>query len=84
MDGIINLLVTLFSKYKCLVSTTFGSEEYFKVSGKLRSHGVPFRTRVYNNSYHSYGNFGRVDNSQYDIYVKHEDEYRAQQAIHSC
>lgn len=82
MDSIIKWLETLFSRYKCLVSTTFGSDEYFRISGKLRAGGVPFRTRTYNNSYHSHQFFGRIDNTQYDIYVKYEDEHRAQQAIH--
>lgn len=83
MDSIINLISTFFSKYKCLIYTSFGCEDYFKVSNKLASAGIPFRTRTYNNSYNSSSPFlGRVDNTQYDIYVRYEDEHKAQQAIH--
>jgi hypothetical protein len=81
MDYLINLLTSLFSKYKCLIYTSFGSEDYFRVVNKLTSHGVQFRTRTFN--YHSSQHFGRVDHTQYDIYVRPEDEHKAQQAIHS-
>jgi len=73
---------SLLSKYKVLVYTAFGSENYFKAISKLQSHGVRYRTETFNNNYNSSQFQSRVDNSQYDIYVKPEDEHRAQQAIH--
>jgi len=76
-------LFSLFSKYKVLVYTSFGSENYFRVISKLQSHGVKYRTETFNNTYNSSQLQGRVDNIQYDIYVKPEDEHTAQQAIHS-
>lgn len=84
MDSIINLISSLFSKYKCLIYTSFGSENYLKVANKLSSSGIKYRTRTHNNSYNSYSSqfVGRVDNTQYDIYVMYEDEQKAIHAIH--
>jgi len=76
-------LFSLFSKFKVLVYTAFGSESYFRAISKLQSHGVRYRTETFNNNYNSSQFQGRVDNTQYDIYVKPEDEHKAQQAIHS-
>lgn len=76
-------LFSLFSKYKCLVYTSFGGEDYFRVINKLQSHGVKYRTQIFNNNYNSSEFFGRTDNTQYDIYVRPEDEQEAHQAIHS-
>ncbi|MGZ0050528.1 hypothetical protein [Brevibacillus gelatini] len=81
-----NFFLTLFSKYKCLVYTAFGHEQYLQVVHRLSAHGVPFRTRshLYANRFlsDSAGMFPREDRTQYDIYVKKEDEARAYQAIH--
>ncbi|MED1724805.1 hypothetical protein [Brevibacillus parabrevis] len=83
-----DFFLTLFSKYKCLVYTAFGHERYLQIVHKLSAHGVKFRTRSY-----SYGQshlgadgagmFPREDRTQYDIYVKKEDEHTAHMAIHS-
>lgn len=82
MESIINLITSLFSKYKCLVYTAFGSENYLKIANRLSASGIKYKTRTYNNSYHSSQYFGRIDNTQYDFYVMYEDEQKAQHAIH--
>ena len=34
----------LFSKYKCLVYTAFGNENYYKVVNNLKEYGVSYET----------------------------------------
>lgn len=81
VDLINSLIWFLFSRHRCLIYTAFGHEQYAKIVGKLQTHGVPYRTRMwFTNSSNSSWEF--VDYTQYDIYVKKEDEYKAQQAIH--
>ncbi|EEG76711.1 hypothetical protein [Dethiobacter alkaliphilus] len=74
----------LFSKYKCHVYTAFGNDDYFRVVDKLKGHGVSYQTDVKRDlrAHHARGNFGHVDTSQYDFYVREEDEEKAMQAIH--
>ncbi len=71
----------LFSKYRHLVYTAFGNEQYFKVVGKLKQGGVQYRTDIKRNP-NTYQTIGHNDNAQYDIYVKEEDKHKAQEAIH--
>jgi hypothetical protein len=72
----------LFSKYKCLMYTAFGNEKYYKVVNNLKEFGVSYETVSIRNS-NLNGNFARNnDLSQYDIYVKEEDQNKAQLAIH--
>lgn len=39
----------IFSKYKHLVYTAFGYENYFKIAGKLKENGVPYQTDIKRN-----------------------------------
>lgn len=82
-----NFFLTLFSKYKCLIYTAFGHEQYLQIVHKLSAHGVRFRTRShsYGSNYFgdSAGMFPRDNRTQYDIYVKKEDVAKAHQAIHA-
>ncbi|MFP3392703.1 hypothetical protein [Brevibacillus sp. SIMBA_040] len=78
----------LFSKYKCLIYTAFGHEKYLQIVHKLRAAGVQFRTRTYSQQGNQFGSpvfglFPRNDFTQYDIYVKKDDEHKAQMAIHA-
>ncbi|HJV47369.1 MAG TPA: hypothetical protein VJ824_16755 [Bacillota bacterium] len=80
VDLVNSLLWFLFSKHRCLVYTAFVHKQYAEIVGKLQTHGVPYRTRMwFTNSSNSWG---QMDNTQYDVYEKKEDEYKAQQAIH--
>lgn len=76
------LFRSLFSKYKLLVYTAFGHEEYFRIAARLDAHGVRFRTEGHDNSHRGMGFSPRVNNPQYDIYVAKEDEHKAIAAIH--
>ena len=80
----------LFSKYKCLIYTAFGHEEYLRIVYKLKAGDVQFRTSAHTldqQTNHlgspSFGFFPKNDYTQYDIYVKKADEYKAQMAIHA-
>ncbi|WP_409175249.1 hypothetical protein [Brevibacillus fortis] len=83
-----DFFLTFFSKYKCLIHTAFGSEEYIRVVNKLSAHGIRFRTRIHSHAVrHLGGDMGMLppekDHKQYDIYVEKEEEHRANLAIHS-
>jgi len=81
---LIDLLYFIFSKKKCLVYTAFGSSDYSKVIGKLQNSGIPYRTRIISNNSSRHNHYvGRTINTQYDIFVKKEDEHRALNAIHN-
>ncbi len=71
-----------FSPYKCLVYVAFGNENYARIAGRLQSKGIPYRTKSDNLGYNPSQLFPRIENTQYEIYVKPEDEHRALQAIH--
>lgn len=61
-----------------LLHTTFGHENYYKAVAKLKSAGVKYKTKTPLNV----NNRERFnDNTQYDIYVKKEDEHLAQRAM---
>lgn len=79
-----SLFHSLFSKYKLLIYTAFGNQEYFRIAARLDAHGVRFRTKTHDNTHRGgMGYMPRLDNTQYDIYVAKEDEHNAQLAIHS-
>jgi hypothetical protein len=79
---ILNIIMFLFSKHRRLVFTAFNQSEYYEAVNKLKSHGVSYRSRI---TSHDTGTVGsnRNDNSQYDIYVKKDEEYLAGMAINS-
>ncbi|RFU60628.1 hypothetical protein [Bacillus sp. V59.32b] len=61
-----------------LLHTTFGHENYYKAVAKLKSAGVKYKTKTPLNV----NNRERLnDNTQYDIYVKKEEEHLAQRAM---
>ncbi|WP_103106664.1 hypothetical protein [Brevibacillus reuszeri] len=83
-----SLFQFFFSRYKCLVYTAFGHENYLRIVHKLAAGGVQFRTRSYSQQGNQFGSpalgfFPRNDFTQYDIYVKKADEHKAQMAIHT-
>ncbi|MCK1991913.1 hypothetical protein GW626_16310 [Peribacillus muralis] len=68
-------------KYWTCIYTLFGSDNYFKVIGKLESGGVPFKTKTpMNLGSTDFQNWNKT--TQYNVYVKKEDEQAAQRAIH--
>ncbi|GED17060.1 hypothetical protein [Aneurinibacillus migulanus] len=71
--------------YRCLIYSALGNDDYFKVTQRLKSKAVPYRTKVIIDSSHPGGGSiqsGAQDYLQYDIYVQKKDEYRANNAIH--
>ncbi|CAH0346631.1 hypothetical protein [Bacillus sp. CECT 9360] len=70
--------IYLNRKWK-LIFTTFGHENYFKVVAKLKNAGVKYKIKTPLNV-NDRQRFN--DNSQYDIYVKKEEEHLAQRAMH--
>ena len=77
----------MFFTKRTLIYTAFGNEKYLKMAGKLTSAGISFKTKSRNNNRIIGGpNIFPVSfmdkSTQYDIYVKKEDEYKAYQAIH--
>ncbi|RXT01955.1 hypothetical protein EIZ39_25190 [Ammoniphilus sp. CFH 90114] len=71
-------LRTRFSRYNCLVFTAFGNKQFSNMVSKLDRQGIPYRSR-----FHNTGSDYFNDSTQYDIYVKKQDERKAQQAIHT-
>jgi hypothetical protein len=83
-----DFFLTLFSKYKCLIHTAFGHEEYIRVVNKLSAHGIRFRTRIQSHAVRHLGGDMEMlppeqDHKQYDIYVAKEEEQQAHLTIHS-
>ncbi|MDN7246245.1 hypothetical protein [Planococcus shenhongbingii] len=81
----------LFMEKKCLVHSAFGNEPYFKAANQLSEHGISYDV-VRKSNYSVFGGgqegampFARttseISNTQYDFYVKKEDEHRAEQAL---
>ncbi|MEJ9232932.1 hypothetical protein LAV79_26680 [Peribacillus butanolivorans] len=66
--------------WKCIY-TTFGYENYFKVVAKLKSEGITYKTKTPINI-GSENLQNRMDSTQYDVFVKNEDEQKAQKALH--
>jgi hypothetical protein len=77
MMALIDFLEWLFSRKKTNVYTTFNMGIYYKVAGRLKEAGIPYRTSVRTQN----AQWG-AHNNEYKIYVKNEDKHRADQAIH--
>lgn len=69
-------------KYWTCIYTAFGNDNYFKVIAKLENEGIQFKTKTPMNL-GSTDFQNRNKTTQYDVFVKKEDEQAAQRAIHS-
>ncbi|WP_260285484.1 hypothetical protein [Peribacillus aracenensis] len=68
-------------KYWTCIYTAFGNDDYFKVVAKLEREGIRFKTKTPMNL--GSDNFqNRHENTQYDVFVKKEQEHIAQMAVH--
>jgi hypothetical protein len=77
--GILSTIIKSFSNRNWkLIYTAFGDDNYFKIVSKLNEDGVKYRTEIPGNlrTPRTYN-----DNTQYDIYVKKEDEHKAAHAM---
>ncbi len=83
------LFSRFFSRHKCLVHIAVGTEAYAKAAAKLQAHCISYRTKSPNDINHlgldtSSVMFPRTDRTTtYEIFVRPEDEHKAQKAIHS-
>ncbi|GAA1369436.1 hypothetical protein ABWK46_07820 [Peribacillus frigoritolerans] len=67
-------------KYWTCIYTAFGNENYYKAVAKLEREGIPFKTKTPMNL--GTENFqNRHETTQYDVFVKKEQEHIAQRAI---
>ncbi|MED0666889.1 hypothetical protein P4T04_11250 [Bacillus badius] len=76
------MIGTLFSwmhqrKWK-LLRTVHGQESYYAIIGKLKNKGILYKTKI---PVH-FGGRGFNDTTQYDIYIKKEEEHAAVEALH--
>ncbi|HEU5141116.1 MAG TPA: hypothetical protein VFT51_14165 [Bacillales bacterium] len=81
MQVLVNLIQWLFSRKKTVVSITFRPDAYLRVTSRLKSAGIPYRT-VFMTMNTPPGAGGGTHNGEYKIYVKKEDEHLAHKAIH--
>ncbi|GEN34093.1 MULTISPECIES: hypothetical protein [Aneurinibacillus] len=86
--GVIIVLPAISSlkerEYRCLVYTAFNNNDYFKATSRLRAAGIKYDIKIrLNSGYPSPSGYSTShDYTQYDIYVKKEEEHKAQRAIH--
>lgn len=70
----------LYYKNFALIYSAYGNEEYFGIVSKLKAEGLKYRTHIPNRGFDN-----RVDrfkdHTQFDIYVKKEDEHLAVKAL---
>lgn len=67
-------------KYWTCIYTAFGTDNYFKVVAKLESEGIQFKTKTpMNLGSESFQN--RHETTQYDVFVKKEQEHIGQRAL---
>lgn len=77
---IVDLIEYLISNKKHLVYSTFDMNDYYKVAARLKASSVKYRVSTYADT--PPAGFGGPHNNQYKIYVKKEDEHKANRAIH--
>ncbi|WP_350299760.1 hypothetical protein [Peribacillus frigoritolerans] len=67
-------------KYWTCIYTAFGNENYYKAVAKLEREGIKFKTKTPMNL--GSENFqNRHETTQYDVFVKKEQEHIAQRVI---
>lgn len=85
------LIRYFFLKKKHLAYTAFGMDMYYKACGKLSQGDVQYdavrkmSANLFSPSAEAHIPMTRgneMDNSQYDFYVRKEDQHKAQQALH--
>ncbi|MBT2725712.1 hypothetical protein J7E63_02015 [Bacillus sp. ISL-75] len=74
----ISLLQLYINRKWQLVYTAFGHDQYFMIIAKLNAAGVKYKIKTPVN-FHNDGGF--KDQTQYDIFVKKDEEHRAHAAL---
>jgi hypothetical protein len=77
------IVVTVWPKFRKWkkVYTVFGYEQYFHVVGKLKAAGISYKSKTPFDARKKHP-FPVKDTTQYDIYVKNEQEHLALKVIH--
>lgn len=77
----ISIIRTLYYRNWKLIYSAYGSEEYFRIIAKLKTEGIKFRI---SSPYRGFDT--RIDrfkdNTQYEIYVKKDQEHLAVKALY--
>jgi hypothetical protein len=77
----ISISRSFYNRNWALIYTAYGNEKYFSIIAKLKAEGVKFRINIPNRGFDN-----RVDrfkdNTQYDIYVKKDEEHIAVKALY--
>ncbi|WLD92588.1 hypothetical protein [Alkalihalobacillus sp. AL-G] len=71
---------SLFKRNWQMIYTAFGYNDYIRVISRLKNHGVKYKTQIPTDLNSRERTF--KDNTQYDIYVKKDDEHQAVNALH--
>jgi hypothetical protein len=74
-----SLLQHYFNRKWQLFYTAFGYDQYFMIIAKLNAAGVKFKTK---SPVSTRGDARFKDQTQYDIFVKKEEEHKAHAALH--
>lgn len=75
---LISLLQLYFKRKWLLFFTAFGYDQYFMIIAKLNAAGVKYKTK---SPVSTRGDARFKDQTQYDIFVKKEEEYKAHAAL---
>jgi hypothetical protein len=76
---LISLLQLFFNRKWLLFYTAFGHDNYFMIIAKLNAAGVKYKTK---SPVSTRGDARFNDQTQYDIFVKKEEEHMAHAALH--
>lgn len=63
-----------------MIYTAFGNETYFKITGKLETSGIPYKSITPLSGFKAQSTSFK-DMTQYDIYVRKDDEHLAREVI---
>jgi hypothetical protein len=77
---ILGIIRSLRNRHWSLIWTAFGYEAYFKVMAKLKSEGITCKVETPDRGLSNRTDRFK-DNTQYDIYVKKEEEHKAIAAL---
>lgn len=75
---LISLLQLYFNRKWLLFYTAFGYDQYFMIIAKLNAAGVKYKTK---SPVSTRGDARFKDQTQYDIFVKKEEEHKAHAAL---
>jgi hypothetical protein len=78
---IISLIRTYSNRNWKQIYSTYGNEEYFKIIAKLKEEGIKYKVETPFRGFNS-RNERFKDDTQYNIYVKKDEEHKAVKVLH--